>query len=67
MNEHIAKLAEQAAEAVVDSEPESTLITESEDNKIEVPATFIKEFARLIVLECAGIAGQKTVLYGKAN
>lgn len=56
MNQRIAELAEQAAEAVIHYEPDAVMITESLDRKIEVPDTFITEFALLIIGECAGIA-----------
>ena len=53
MNERIKELAQLAAEAIVDEKVNEVMITESTDNKIEVPDTFIKKFAELLIQDCA--------------
>ena len=53
MNERIKELAQLAAESVIDDKINAVMITESEDNKLEIPDTFIKSFAELIIKECA--------------
>lgn len=56
MNERIKELAQLAAESAIDDKINEVMITESEDNKLEIPDTFIKSFAELIVRECATLA-----------
>ena len=56
MNERIAELAEQAAQesALVDND--MNLEVTVEDNTYSIPATFISQFAELIVREAATLA-----------
>ena len=55
MNERIKELAQLAAEAIVDEKVNEVMITESAVNKIEVPDTFIKKFAELLIQDCASL------------
>lgn len=55
MNERIIELAEQAGQESFDSEHTALLQVSTEDTMYEVPAGFIEKFAKLIVLECAGV------------
>ena len=57
MNEHIAQLAEQAAQDSALFENETNLeVFVNDEVTYHIPATFIKAFAELIVRECASLA-----------
>jgi hypothetical protein len=53
MNTLIQQLAEQAAEFAVTEPIDMNLESESEDQKVIIPATFIEKFAELLVKECS--------------
>jgi hypothetical protein len=55
MNELIAQLAEQAAQATAAEPNEVNLEVEAGDVKFQIPGNFIEKFAELIVRECMGI------------
>ncbi len=55
MNTVIQELAEQAAEFAVTNPIDLNLESESEDQKITIPSTFIEKFAELMVQECATV------------
>lgn len=55
MNEHIANLAEQAAQESALIENEMNLEVVTEDKTYAIPAEFIQRFAELIVQKCAEI------------
>ena len=58
MNELIAQLAEQAAQdgAVLDNDTNLEVYV-GDEKSYQVPASFIEAFAKLIVKECAEVAG----------
>ena len=56
MNELIAQLAEQAAQESALLENDMNLEVSVDDKTFYIPATFIKQFAELIVREAATLA-----------
>lgn len=56
MNELVANLAERAAQESAPLENETSLEVTFEDTSYQIPATFIQQFAELIVRECATLA-----------
>jgi len=56
MNELIAQLAEQAAQATAAEPNEVNLEVEVDDTKFQIPGNFIEKFAELIVRECSTLA-----------
>ena len=53
MNEHIAQLAEQAAQESALIENDLNLEVSVDDKSYQIPATFIKAFADLLIKECS--------------
>lgn len=64
MNEHVANLAEQAAQESALLENDINLEVSVDEKSYTIPATFIEKFAELIVKECATLAfdGPKGIL-----
>lgn len=58
MNEHIAELAEQAAEYAFVSECDESLQVDVGDKTYHIPANFIDVFAQLIVKECIKVVDE---------
>jgi hypothetical protein len=56
MNEHIAQLAEQAAQESALTENDMNLEVSVDDKSYQIPASFIEAFAKLIVQEAATLA-----------
>ena len=56
MNEHVANLAEQAAQESALLENDINLEVSVDETSYTIPATFIEKFAELIVKECATLA-----------
>lgn len=53
MNKHIAALAEQAAQEIVNEVNDTNLLVEYKDVSYQIPAEFIEKFAELVIKDCA--------------
>lgn len=58
MNERISQLAELAAQQSALLDNKMNLEVSVDDQSFEIPATFIKKFAELLVEECANVANE---------
>lgn len=59
MNERIKEIAEQAGELAIFEDLDECMISETEEGlTLQVPAAFIKEFANLLIKECASAADE---------
>jgi len=62
MNELIAQLAEQAAQATAAEPNEVNLEVEVDDTKFQIPGNFIEKFAELMVIEFSDVVKQTAIL-----
>ena len=62
MHERIAQLAEDATHIMEFDKNDSMLQTSNGEITYEIPAEFVKAFAKLIVKECANVASEQSAI-----